>query len=290
MRSTRAPPKMPTRKAGRTANDPASPVWAALPVVCSTNQGSATRVSSLPIREIVVPASSARTGARSGRAGAAVGLGAATPRDAEHVVRIGRHEHIQARRVGPALEADHQGRPAVALDLPLGQEVDPAVLLPEPPLGQARGEMAHARARRRATAVAAQPDPARLAQPARLELGRHADPQAHLATAGDAGRRPASQRGSVALPSPAQRPIEGWLQTPHAAKVLPEPGRATQMRLRKRAGERCWPPSAWAVASPTSRRLGLKSPPGSASAIASTRRSPGTSRPPRRAASSGIFN
>src|SRR6266508_5043293 len=55
---------MPAIKAGRKRKNPASPVLAALPVVCSTNHGRAIIVSVLPTSEIVFALSSARSGAR----------------------------------------------------------------------------------------------------------------------------------------------------------------------------------------------------------------------------------
>src|SRR6266545_8225383 len=55
---------MPAIKAGRKRKNPASPVLAALPVVCSTNHGRAIIVSVLPTSEIVFALSSDRSGAR----------------------------------------------------------------------------------------------------------------------------------------------------------------------------------------------------------------------------------
>ena len=59
-------------KAGNTWANPTNPACAALPVVCSTNQGSATITSALPISETTLPASSAMSGQRSDETAASV--------------------------------------------------------------------------------------------------------------------------------------------------------------------------------------------------------------------------
>src|SRR5919201_2799755 len=153
---------MPISKAGKAANDPVRPVCVALPVVCSTNQGRATRVSSLPISEIVLPMSSARIGTRVRRAATLSGSSTA---DAEQIVRVARHEHVEVRGTVPALEAEHQHMWAIAFDFSLGQNVDPSVLLPEPSSGrQAQGQMRQSRARGHATAVTPHRNTTRVAQ------------------------------------------------------------------------------------------------------------------------------
>lgn len=63
-RSTSAPPKIPMTKAGNATKAPVNPVFAALPVVCNTNQGIAIALRELPISENALAASSAASGRR----------------------------------------------------------------------------------------------------------------------------------------------------------------------------------------------------------------------------------
>ncbi len=63
-RSTSAPPKIPMTKAGNTTKAPVNPVFAALPVICNTNQGIAIALQELPIGENALAASSAASGRR----------------------------------------------------------------------------------------------------------------------------------------------------------------------------------------------------------------------------------
>ena len=51
-RSTMTPPKNPARTAGRKLKKTASPVSAGLPVVTSTNHGTASRATAFPTSEI----------------------------------------------------------------------------------------------------------------------------------------------------------------------------------------------------------------------------------------------
>ncbi|MEZ4496015.1 MAG: hypothetical protein R2845_04360 [Thermomicrobiales bacterium] len=51
------PPIRPAARCGSDWAKPTSPAWAGLPVVCRTNQGSATAVSAFPMRETTPAAS-----------------------------------------------------------------------------------------------------------------------------------------------------------------------------------------------------------------------------------------
>ena len=63
-RSTAGPPKTPAKTAANAITPPVRPVLAALPVVCKTNQGSATKDMALPIQESAVAPNNAKIGNR----------------------------------------------------------------------------------------------------------------------------------------------------------------------------------------------------------------------------------
>jgi hypothetical protein len=55
--STKVPPRKPASTTGKTVKKPVIPVWVALPVVWSTNQGIAIAESTLPTNEIALAVS-----------------------------------------------------------------------------------------------------------------------------------------------------------------------------------------------------------------------------------------
>ena len=63
-RSTITPPSADDSTNGSSEKKPTSPVWATLPVVCSTNQGIASCVSRLPVIETASDARRAASGTR----------------------------------------------------------------------------------------------------------------------------------------------------------------------------------------------------------------------------------
>src|SRR5258706_6926210 len=61
-RSTSAPPKKAARTVAVNSQKAVTPVLAGLPVVCSTNQGTAISVSALPVSEMALALKRARSG------------------------------------------------------------------------------------------------------------------------------------------------------------------------------------------------------------------------------------
>src|SRR5260370_10847111 len=64
MRSTSAPPKKAARTVAVNSQKAVTPVLAGLPVVCSTNQGTAISVRALPVSEMALALKRARGGIR----------------------------------------------------------------------------------------------------------------------------------------------------------------------------------------------------------------------------------
>jgi hypothetical protein len=74
--STTGPPTTPATTAASRKAPPTSPVLAALPVVCRTNQGMATNARTFPVSETALAPSRARIGVR--RVGPVVRGGSST--------------------------------------------------------------------------------------------------------------------------------------------------------------------------------------------------------------------